>query len=75
MTKQNTTNKMHDATVDVASDRLLNKRQLAAKLGISKRTCDAWMKHKRLPFLKIGKSVRFRWPDVLQQLNQRYRIN
>jgi excisionase family DNA binding protein len=75
MTTQNTINKMHEATVDGASDGLLNKRQLAAKLGISKRTCDAWMKRQRLPYLKIGKSVRFRWLDVVQKLNQRYRIN
>src|SRR6516162_1908586 len=47
MTTQNTINKMHDATVDSAGDGLLNKHQLALKLGISKRTVDAWMKRKR----------------------------
>ena len=62
------------ATVDGASDGLLNKRTLAVKLGISKRTVDAWMHQKRLPFIKVGKTVRFRWGDVLEKLNQ-FRVN
>ena len=74
MTTQNTINKMQDATVDGASDGLLNKRGLALKLGISKRTVDAWMHQKRLPFIKVGKTVRFRWPDVLEKLGE-YRVN
>jgi excisionase family DNA binding protein len=61
-------------TVDGASDGLLNKRELAIQLRISKRTVDAWMRQKRLPFIKIGKTVRFRWPDVLEKLNS-FRIN
>jgi excisionase family DNA binding protein len=62
------------AAIDDASDGLLNKRELAIHLGISKRTVDAWMRHKRLPFLKIGKTVRFRWPDVVEKLNA-FRVN
>jgi len=62
------------AIVDGASDGLLNKRGLAVKLGISKRTVDAWMKNKRLPFIKVGKTVRFRWSDVLEKL-QTFRVN
>jgi excisionase family DNA binding protein len=62
------------ATVDGASDGLLNKRELAIQLGISKRTVDAWMRQKRLPFLKVGKTVRFRWPDVLEKLSS-FRVN
>lgn len=62
------------ATVDGASDGLLNKRGIAVKCGISKRTVDQWMKKGRLPFIKIGKSVRFHWPDVLAKL-QSYQVN
>jgi excisionase family DNA binding protein len=64
----------NSATVDDASDGLLDKPELAAKLRISKRTVDVWMKKQRLPFIKIGKTVRFRWPDVLEKLNG-YRVN
>jgi excisionase family DNA binding protein len=62
------------ATVDDASDGLLDKPELAVKLRISKRTVDAWMKKRRLPFIKIGKTVRFNWQDVLAKLGQ-YRVN
>jgi excisionase family DNA binding protein len=65
---------LDSATVDGASDGLLNKRALAAKLDISKRTVDAWMKNKRLPYVKIGKTVRFVWRDVLEKLNA-FRVN
>ena len=60
--------------INCASDGLLNKGELAVKLDISKRTVDAWMKSRRLPFIKVGKTVRFWWPDVLEKLNG-YRVN
>ena len=59
---------------DRASIGLLRKRELAEKLAISKRTLDVWMQKGRIPFLKVGRSVRFRWPDVLEKLNA-YRVN
>jgi len=62
------------AAADRASDGLLRKPELARKLSISKRTLDVWMKKGRVPFLKVGKSVRFRLPDVLEKLNG-YRVN
>lgn len=55
-------------------DRLLRKRELAAKLGIAVRTLDGWLKKGRVPHLKLGKSVRFHWPDVLAKL-QTFRVN
>jgi hypothetical protein len=41
--------------INSASDGLLNKRGLAVKLNISKRTVDAWMKKRRLPFIYQGR--------------------
>jgi excisionase family DNA binding protein len=60
--------------LDHATDGLLNKWEVAAKLRIGKRTVDHWMRQGRLPFIKLGKTVRFRWPDVLEKLNA-YRVN
>ena len=60
--------------VDRVSDNLLNKWELAAKLKVGKRTVDNWMKTRRLPFIKLEKTVRFRWPDVLEKL-QSFRVN
>lgn len=59
---------------ECASDGLLTKRGLAPKLQISTRTLDDWMRKGRIPFLKLGKSVRFRWQDVLEKLNA-HRVN
>jgi excisionase family DNA binding protein len=59
---------------DRASVGLLRKRELAEKLAISERTLCVWMQKGRIPFLKVGRSVRFRLADVLQHLN-RYRVN
>jgi excisionase family DNA binding protein len=62
------------AAIDRASEGLLRKKETAQKLAVSKRTLDAWMKKGRVPFIKLGKSVRFRWSDVLEKLNA-YRVN
>lgn len=62
------------AVNDRASVGLLRKRELAEKLAISKRTLDVWMQKGRIPFLKVGRSVRFRLPDALEKL-QTYRVN
>ena len=53
---------------------LLTKRGLAPRLEISPRTLDAWMKRGFVPYIKIGKSVRFRLADVLEKLGER-RVN
>jgi excisionase family DNA binding protein len=60
--------------IDRVTDGLLSKKEVAARLRISPRTLDQWMRKKRVPFLKIAKSVRFRWPDVLEKLSA-YRVN
>ena len=64
----------NEQTFDRASDGLLTKRELANKLRRSVRTTDDWMRKGKLPYLKIGKSVLFRWPDVLEALS-RFRVN
>ena len=63
-----------EAGTDRAIQGLLKKRETAERLAISKRTLDVWMQKGRIPFLKVGRSVRFRLPDVLEKLNA-YRVN
>jgi hypothetical protein len=69
----NNTNRTERIT-DRASDDLLVKRELAKKIRRSPRTVDLWMRQGKLPYLKIGKTVLFRWPDVLEKLGQ-FRVN
>ena len=57
-----------------SSDGLLSKGGLAPKLAISTRTLDDWMRQGRVPFLKLGKTVRFRLADVLEKLGS-YRVH
>ena len=57
-----------------ATDELITKRELARRLRLSTRSIDAWMRTKHLPFLKIGKTVRFRWSDVMEKLGS-HRVN
>ena len=64
----------NEQPLDRASDGLLTKRELAARLRKSTRTTDSWMRKGKLPYLKIGKTVLFRWQDVLEKLNT-YRVN
>src|SRR5262249_19729908 len=45
-------------------DPLLNKRELAQRLGVGLRTVETWMKKRYLPYVKYGKLVRFRWSEV-----------
>lgn len=54
---------------------LLTKRALAQKLQIAPRTLDSWMKKGHVPYLKVKKSVRFIFADVLRKLNENYRVN
>jgi excisionase family DNA binding protein len=60
---------------DDASNRLLRKKELAKRLGVSCRTVDCWQRLGRIAYLKIGKSCRYRWADVLEKLNARFRVN
>ncbi len=48
---------------------LLTKFDISSRLRISTRSVDEWMRKGRIPYLKIGgKTVRFRWSDVLEKL-------
>ena len=52
---------------------LITKQELAPRLRLSLRSVDNWMKAGRIPFLKCGKAVRFRYSAVLEKLNS-YRV-
>jgi excisionase family DNA binding protein len=64
----------NERVIDRVTDGLLDKREVAARLRISPRTLDVWMRRKHLPFLKIDRTVRFRMSDVLEKL-QSFRVN
>jgi excisionase family DNA binding protein len=57
-----------------ADEILVDKREAARRLSKSVRTVDAWMKRGRLPYIKVGRSVLFRWGAVLEKLES-FRVN
>jgi excisionase family DNA binding protein len=60
---------------DRASERLLKKTELAERLGVSTRTIDDWQRRGRIAYLKIGRSARYRWGDVIAKLSELCRVN
>ena len=47
----------------------LNKTELAAELGLTKRGIEELMRQHKIPFLAIGhRTVRFHWPSVQKAL-------
>jgi excisionase family DNA binding protein len=57
-----------------ADEILLDKPGIARRLNKSVRTIDAWVKAGRLPYIKLGRSVMFRWGAVLEKL-EAFRVN
>ena len=53
--------------------RPINKLELAEFLDVSLRTVDSYVSSRRIPYIKIGRLVRFRLPDVERAL-KRYTI-
>jgi len=52
------------------NNRLINKKELAQRLGVCERSVDNWRKSHKLPFIKLGRCIRFRWPDVDARLSE-----
>ena len=57
-----------------SADEILDKPGIARRLNKSVRTVDDWMKRGRLPYIKVGRSVLFRWGAVLEKL-EAFRVN
>jgi excisionase family DNA binding protein len=46
------------------SDRPVDKDRLAEYFGVSRRTIDYWVEKGRIPYIRIGNTVRFKIKDV-----------
>lgn len=56
------------------SECLINKTELARRVGRKVRTVDYWMAKGLIPYLKIGNAVMFKWSDVEAHLQQTFRV-
>jgi excisionase family DNA binding protein len=49
-------------------DEYIDKKELAARLKLTPRTIEVWCKQGRIPWFKIGHTVRYRWEDIQKHL-------
>jgi excisionase family DNA binding protein len=56
--------------VNVPYPRPMTRQELAAFLGVSQRTIDSYIASRRIPYVKLGRLVRFRLPDVERALSR-----
>ena len=61
-------------TPQTVERRYLNKAEAADSLGISTRTLDSWLSRKLIPYLKIGRTVRFDPEDLRRTLLKTCRV-
>jgi len=54
--------------INTNHSKLLTKDQLAEIMHVRSRTIDNWMKGGVLPYLKIGKTVRFEITSVMEKI-------
>jgi excisionase family DNA binding protein len=54
-----------------SSDTALSVSQLAPILGVTRLTVERWVKAKRVPFFRLGRSIRFCGPTVARWLQAR----
>lgn len=52
-------------------ERLYNTQEIAAYLKVSPHTVRSWVKYRRIPFIKIGRCVRFRLSKVERWLSEK----
>lgn len=52
------------------TDEILKELELAERLKISHRTCVMWREQGRLPYVRIGRSIRYCWRDVIDHLRK-----
>ncbi len=52
---------------------LLSREEAAKFLGIKPETLNAWSHHKRynLPYVKVGRCVRYKYSDLLEFIEKR----
>ena len=64
----------HPAPALPVAEEFINKAEVARRLGKTIRCIDNWMAKGLVPYFKIGRSVSFRWSDVVAHLATTCRV-
>ena len=54
---------------------LERKHQFARRVSVSVRAVDNWIRDRKIPYLKVGRTVLIPWKDALDELKRKYRLN
>ena len=67
---------MNESTArsNLADDIYISKLEMARRMDVSTRTIEIWMRQNKVPFEKIGRTVRFHWGDVRTYLSRRNHV-
>lgn len=52
----------------------ITKEEVAKRLKKTVRTVENWQRKGILPFVKAGRSVLFKWSDVVEHLQSNFRV-
>jgi excisionase family DNA binding protein len=56
------------------ADAMLTKQEIAKHFGITERTVENWMDRGYVPFLRIGRNIRFSLADGQRHVETRHRV-
>ena len=56
------------------TDGYITKEEVAKRLKKTVRTIENWQARGIIPFIKVGRSVLFDWPDVQAHLQRNFRV-
>ena len=74
MKTQSTEVAVSDSNQIPAGERYLSKMEVAARLGMTVRTVEHWMRRGIIPYVKIGKgrraTVLFKWAEIETHLRK-----
>jgi predicted DNA-binding transcriptional regulator AlpA len=59
------------AAQEATQPEIINSDELIKRLGLSRATLITYRKNKSIPFIKIGSSIRFNYPKVIEALEKR----
>lgn len=54
---------------------LLNSRQMAARLNVSLRTLSNWASQRKIPYVKLGRAIRFNASKVIETLEKNHGVD
>ncbi|MBM3887214.1 helix-turn-helix domain-containing protein [Candidatus Dependentiae bacterium] len=58
-------------TQNISLTEIIDRRELCKRLAITEPTAIRWSKKGKIPFFRIGKSIRYNWQIVIDTLEKK----